>query len=76
MNDTRPSAFFAALPHPCIIVNGNRRTEKQGRPGNEAMLKGIVCKQKCTLTLNETYVKYISLESSLVEESDAVCCQK
>ena len=30
MNRTRPSAFFAALPHPCIIVNGNRRTEKNG----------------------------------------------
>ena len=27
MNDTRPSAFFAALPHPCIIFNGNQRTE-------------------------------------------------
>ena len=22
--------FFAALPHPCIIVNANRRTEKNG----------------------------------------------
>ena len=33
MNRTRPSAFFAALPHPCIIVNGN---EERGRPGNEA----------------------------------------
>ena len=30
MNRTRPSAFFAALPHPCIIVNGNRRTDKNG----------------------------------------------
>ena len=30
MNRTRPSAFFAALQHPCIIVNGNRRTEKNG----------------------------------------------
>ena len=35
MNDT---TFFAALLHPCIIVNGNRRTEKRGRPGNEANL--------------------------------------
>ena len=33
-------AFFAALPHPCIIVNGNRRTEKRGRPGNEDTNKG------------------------------------
>ena len=24
---------FAALPHPCIIVNGNRRTEKTGYTG-------------------------------------------
>ena len=35
MNDTRPSAFFANLLHPCIIVNG---TEKWGRPGNEASI--------------------------------------
>ena len=25
-----------ALPLPCIILNANRRTKKQGRPGNEA----------------------------------------
>ena len=30
MNDTRPSTLFTALLHPCIIVNGNRRTEKNG----------------------------------------------
>ena len=30
MNGTRPSPFCAALPHPCIIVNENRRTEKTG----------------------------------------------
>ena len=35
-NDTRPSLFFTALLHPCIIVNANRRTERTGRPGNEA----------------------------------------
>ena len=31
-------AFFAALPHLCIIVNGNQRTEKltRGMPGSEA----------------------------------------
>ena len=28
MNDTRPSPFFAALPHLCITVNANRRIEK------------------------------------------------
>ena len=27
MNNT---TFFAALPYPCIIVNGNQRTEKTG----------------------------------------------
>ena len=30
MNPTRPSAFFAALPHPCIIVNGNEEQKKTG----------------------------------------------
>ena len=31
MNDTRPSPFFTALPHPCIIVNANQRTERTGK---------------------------------------------
>ena len=26
----RPSPFFAALPPPCIILNANRRTKKNG----------------------------------------------
>ena len=30
MNNTRPSPFFTAIPHPCIIVNANRRTDKNG----------------------------------------------
>ena len=25
MNDTRPSAFFTALPHPCIIETEDRK---------------------------------------------------
>ena len=33
MNDTRPSPFFTAL---CIIVNANRRTERNGVAGNKA----------------------------------------
>ena len=30
--------FFAALPHPCIIVNETEEQKKRGRPGNEATL--------------------------------------
>ena len=34
-NNTR--MWKGALPHPCIIVNGNRKEQiKWGRPGNEA----------------------------------------
>ena len=40
MNNTRPSPFFAALLHPCIIVNRNR---KRGRPGNKATLRHHRC---------------------------------
>ena len=29
MDNTRPSLFFAALPHPCIIVNSSQGTENE-----------------------------------------------
>ena len=35
--------FFAALPHPCIIVKQTDEQKKRGRPGNEA--KFAYCKQ-------------------------------
>ena len=45
MNRTRPSPFFTALPHPCIIVNRNRRTEKPARPGNEVTVAQLTYQQ-------------------------------
>ena len=37
MDNTRPSPFFAALPHPCIVkCQCKPKNRERGRPGNEA----------------------------------------
>ena len=43
MNDTGPSPFFAALPHPCIIVNANRRTENGVGLGTRLSGRYVCC---------------------------------
>ena len=42
MNDTRPSEFFAALPHRSVYIllsTETKEQKKQGRPGNEASIE-------------------------------------
>ena len=59
--------FFTTLPLPCNILNTNRRTKKQGRPGNKASFDIVAMVAKVQISQGIPQPLLLLLETLYIE---------